>query len=219
VLHRKTTYQSVVFQDFESLGRTNYHEIIRFCERNRDAMETLNFQEYFIMELAYCNSLFQMENYAKHLKVADRVIELSIFNNVHLFQGEDIYQKTLFQKAQAHKMLNHLPEAIHITKELLKMNVNSKEYQSFLKFCYLKNNTPFLENLRGYGVLICFVAASILVLNILLIEPFYPEKVASFHILSIIGLIIGAILLIGGLTVHHWQAKNKFSVFIREIRK
>jgi tetratricopeptide (TPR) repeat protein len=219
VLHRKTTYQSVVFQDFESLGRTNYHEIIRFCERNRDAMETLNFQEYFIMELAYCNSLFQMENYEKHLEVANKIIELSIFNNVHLFQGEDIYQKTLFQKAQAYKTLNHLPEAIHITKELLKMNVNSKEYQSFLKFCYIKSNTLFLENLRGYGVLICFVAASILVLNILIIEPFYPQKVLLFHILSIIGLVVGAILLVGGLTVHHWQAKSKFKEFIKEIEK
>jgi tetratricopeptide (TPR) repeat protein len=218
VLHRKTTYQSAVFQDFESLGKTNYHEIIRFCERNHDAMEALNFQEYFIMELAYCNALFQMENYSKHLEIANKVIELSIFNNVHLFQGEDIYQKTLFQKAQAHKILNHLPEAIHITKELLKMNVNSKEYQSFLKFCYIKNNTPFLENLRGYGVLMCFIAASFLVLNILIIEPFYPKKVSLFHNLSIIGLIFGAILLIGGLTVHHWQAKNKFREFLKRIK-
>ena len=218
MLHRKTTYQSAVFQDFERLGKTNYHEIIRFCERNRNAMEALNFQEYFIMELAYCNALFQMGNYEKHLEIANKVIELSIFNNVHLFQGEDIYQKTLFQKAQAHKILNHLPEAIHITKELLKMNVNSKEYQSFLKFCYIKNNTPFLENLRGYGVLTCFVAASFLVLNILIIEPFYPQKVALFHTLSIIGLIFGAVLLIGGLTVHHWQAKKKFQEFLKKIK-
>lgn len=218
MLHRKTTYQSEVFQDFERLGKTNYHEIIRFCERNRNAMESLSFQEYFIMELTYCNALFQMENYEKHIEIAHKVIELSIFNNIHLFQGEDIYQKTLFQKAQAHKILNQLPQAIHITKELLKMNAQHKDYQAFLKFCYTKDKTPFLENLRGYGVLMCFIAVSFLVLNILIVEPFYPNKVLLFNILAIIGLAVGGVLLIGGLTVHHWQAKKKFKEFVKGIK-
>jgi hypothetical protein len=218
VLHRKTTYQSEVFQDFERLGKRNYHEIIRFCERNRDAMEALNFEEFFIMKLAYCEALFAMENYEKHISVANNVIELSIFNNVHLFQGEDIYQKTLFQKAQAHKALNHVSDAIHITKELLKMNVNCKEYQVFLKFCYTKDGTLFLENLRGYGVLMFFIAAGLFVLNILIVEPFHPHKIFFFNVLSLIILVLGTILLTCGLTVHHWQAKKKFRDFIQGIK-
>ncbi|NJN78016.1 MAG: hypothetical protein HC803_06495 [Saprospiraceae bacterium] len=78
MLERKTTYQSEVFQDFERLGKRNYHEIIRFCERNRDAMEALNFEEFFVMELTYCDALFAMEYYEKHISVANNVIELSI---------------------------------------------------------------------------------------------------------------------------------------------
>ncbi|NJN78017.1 MAG: hypothetical protein HC803_06500, partial [Saprospiraceae bacterium] len=46
------------------------------------------------------------------------------------------------------------------------MNANYKEYQLFLKFCYTKDESPFLENLRGYGVLMFFIAAGLFVLNI-----------------------------------------------------
>jgi hypothetical protein len=218
VLHRKTAYQSEVFQDFQRLGRRNYHEIIRFYELNSGAIEILNFNEFFILKLAYCNSLFEMEYYEKHLQVADKVIELSIFNNVHLFQGEDIYHKTLFQKAQSHKASNGISKAIHITKELLKMNIHSKEYQSFLKLCYTKDGTIFLQNLRGYGVLTFFIAAGLFVLNILIVEPFYPQKVLLFNILSIIGLLIGAGLITCGLTIHHWKARQKFKDFIKSIK-
>lgn len=219
MLHRKTKYQSPVFIDFETLGKRNYHEIVRFCERNRDAMNQLNFDEFFIMELSYCDALFQMDMFDKHIYTANHVIELSILNNVQFYEGEDIYHRTLFQKAQAHKALNQLSEAIHITKELLKMNKTQKEYQQFLKLCYTKDGTPFLQNLRAYGVLICFVAAGLLVLNILIVEPFFPMKVGLINTISTIGLIVGGLSLIGGLTIHHWKAKRKFDEFMKILKK
>jgi len=218
MLHRKTTYQSPVFTDFETLGRRNYHEIVRFCEQHRDAMEQLNFDEFFIMELAYCNALFQMDMFDKHIKTANHVIELSILNNIQFYEGEDIYHRTLFQKAQSHKVLNQLPEAIHIIKELIKMNAMVKEYQQFLKLCYTKDGTPFLHNLRAYGVLICLISSGILVLNILIVEPFFPNKVVLVNIISTIGLIIGGLSLIGGLTIHHWKAKRKFDKFMKRLK-
>ena len=219
MLHRKTTYQSPVFTDFETLGKRNYHEIVHFCERNRDAMNQLNFDEFFIMELAYCHSLFQMDMFEKHIKTANHVIKLSILNNVQFYEGEDIYHRTLFQKAQAHKALNELPEAIHITKELLKMNTVPKEYQQFLKLCFTKDGTPFLQNLRAYGVLIIFFAAGLLVLNILIIEPFFPMKVGLFNMISVSSLVVGGLALIGGLTIHHWEAKRKFDEFMRTLKR
>lgn len=219
MLHRKTTYQSPVFTDFETLGRRNYHEIVRFCEKHHEVMEQLNFDEFFIMKLAYCNALFQMEMFEKHIKTATQVIELSIINNIQFYEGEDIYHRTLFQKAKAHKFLNQLPEAIHITKELIKMNIVTKEYQQFLKLCFTKNSTPFLQRLRGYGVLICFIAASIFVLNILIVEPFFPMKVGLFNLISATGLVIGGLSLVGGLTIHHWKARRKFKLFMQNIKK
>ncbi|MFK7949383.1 MAG: hypothetical protein AB8G11_17460 [Saprospiraceae bacterium] len=219
MLHRKTTYQSPVFTDFETLGRRNYHEIVRFCEQNRSVMEQLNFDEFFIMELAYCNALFQMDMFDKLIKTANHVIELSILNNIQFYEGEDIYHRTLFQKAQAHKLLNQLPEAIHITKELIKMKPISKEYQQFLKMCHTKSETPFLQNLRGYGVLICLISAGLLILNILIIEPFFPMKVDLFNMISVSGLIIGGLSLIGGLSIHHWKAKRKFDGFMKSLKQ
>lgn len=218
MLHRKTTYQSAVYQDFDILDKRNYHEIIRFCERNRVQMERLNFDEFFIMELAYCNALFQMDYFEKQIETADKVIELSILNNIQYYQGEDIYHKTLFQKAQAHRFLNQLPEAIHITKELIKMNSEPKEYQQFLKICYTNNESPILELLRGYGVLICFVSAILFLLNILIVEPFYPASVFTINVVSATGLIIGGLMLTAGLTIHRWKAYRKFQGFMENIK-
>ena len=218
MLHRKTTYQSAVYQNFETLDKRNYHEIIRFCERNRVAMEQLNFEEFFIMELAYCNALFQMDYFEKQLKIADKIIELSIVNNIQYYEGEDIYHKTLFQKAQVHRLLNELLEAIHITKELIKMNSESKEYQEFLKLCYTNDELPILELLRGYGVLICFVSAVLFLLNILIVEPFYLESVFLINVISATGLVVGGIMLTVGLTIHRWKAYRKFHNFMNGIK-
>lgn len=218
MLHRKTSNHSPIFKDFETVGNRNYHEIVHFCERNRDAMYQLSFDEFFIMELAYCNALFEMEYYQRHIEVANSVIELSILNNIQYYQGEDIYHKTLFQKAQAHQVLKDIPTAIHIIKELLKMNSLPK-YHQFLKGCYTNDETKILENLRGYGVLICFITAGLFVLNILVIEPFYPQIIGLINTVSAVGLLVGALLLIGSVTIHHWQAKRKFQEFIKQISK
>lgn len=217
MLHRKTSQHSPVFKDFETLGKQNYHEIVHFCERNRDAMFQLNFDEFFIMELAHCNALFEMKYYKKHIFIANSIIELSILNNVQFYQGEDIYHKTLFQKAQAHKLINDVPQAIHIAKELLKMTPNSKEYHQFLKVCYTKSGTKLLENLKNYGALLCFVSAGLLVLNLLIVEPLFPQLIQPINIIVIIGFIIGGLSLVGGLTIHHWQARRKLQAFIKTI--
>ena len=215
MLHRKATYQSPVFINFETLGRRNYYEIVRYCENNRSAMQQLNFDEFFIMELAYCNALFQMDLFEKHIITANHIIELSINHNIQFYEGEDIYHRTLFQKAQAHKALNQLPEAIHLAKELIKMSVVTKEYQQFLKRCYTKNSTPLLQNLRAYGVLICAIAAGVLVLNILIFEPFFPNHKLTINIVAGLGLATGGLFIIGGLTIHHWKARKKFNQFIK----
>lgn len=218
MLHRKTTYQSAVYQNFETLDKRNYHEIIRFCDGNRVKMEQLSFDEFFIMELAYCNALFHMDYFEKHIETANEVIKLSILNNVQYYQGEDIYHKTLFQKAQAHRFLNQMSEAIHITKELIKMDSEPKEYQQFLKLCYTDNELPILELLRGYGVLICFISAALLLLNILIVEPFYPQSVYLINVISATGLVIGGIMLTAGLSIHRWKAYRKFQDFIKGIK-
>ena len=219
MLHRKTSYQSPVFINFETLGRRNYYEIVRYCENNRGAMQQLNFDEFFIMELAYCNALFQMDMFEKHILTANHIIELSITNNIQFYEGEDIYHRTLFQKAQAHKALNQLPEAIHLVKELIKMNSITKEYQQFLKLCFTKNSTPLLQNLRAYGVLICSIAAGILVLNILIFEPFFPNYTHLINVIAAVGIVTGGLSLIGGLTIHHWKARKKFDKFMQSIKK
>ena len=218
MLHRETSYQSPVFINFETLGRRNYYEIVRYCESNRSAMQQLNFDEFFIMELAYCNALFQMDMFEKHINTANHIIELSINNNIQFYEGEDIYHRTLFQKAQAHKALNQLPEAIHLAKELIKMNSITKEYQQFLKLCYTRNNTAFLQNVRAYGVLICLIAAGFLILNVLIFEPFFPNYKLLINIAAGIVLTTGGFLIIGGLTIHHWKARKKFNQFIMSIR-
>ena len=53
------------------------------------------FEEYFEILTSYVNALFEAGAYQKHALMADVVIEASIINNVRVYQGIALFEKTL----------------------------------------------------------------------------------------------------------------------------
>ena len=172
-LLRKTSNDSPIFIAFNKIEMFEYSKIVRFCQQRQKLISRLNFDEFLIIQLAFCNALFETKRYHEQIKVATMVIEFSISMNIQLYKGEDIYLKTLFRKAQSLDMIGETPKAIHIMEELLKMNPNNKSYQSFLKECYLKNKKPLLQKIQQYSISIMATIIVLYALNFFLTNTIF----------------------------------------------
>lgn len=87
-----------IFQSFNQIDRQSYHTIIRYFNQHVEEIKCLDFEEYFEILTSYVNALFEAGAYQKHALMADVVIEASIINNVRVYQGIALFEKTLFQK-------------------------------------------------------------------------------------------------------------------------
>lgn len=216
MLKRDTTYK--VFKDFRRLDKQNYHSIVRFCEEHRKAIEELSDTAFFEVEANYVNALFETEAYRKHIKVSNRLIQLSILQNIQYVNGEDIYLKTLFQKAESHLFIGDFDEAIHISKEIIKLQPKNKEFVNLLSRCYMQDGLAFLHHVRTAGVLLFFLSIGIFIIKILIVEYFFQSAQSFFQILNNTTLILGTILLVSGMTIHRIKAYHQVQRFLKSLK-
>lgn len=209
MLNKQSTYQSKVFREFKLLDRRDYGSMIRFYERNQKAISTLNINEHIILLSNYTNALFQTEHYQKHLNLVDDLIEESIFYNVQYYQGEDIYVKALFQKAQSYYFIKDYNNAQFITIQLIKIHPEASIYHQFLNQCLFKNTPERIENVKTGGSLLALVALGTIVINLLVITAFFPSYVSFFNFISLSGIFLGLSLFVLSLAVHLKNIKRQ----------
>ena len=113
------------------IDRSSFQTMVRFFEENSEEIRSLDFEEYFDILVAYVQALFDIGAYTKHVHMADVVIEASIINNLPVYKGINLYEKTLFQKSASLYNLQRYDESIHILSELLKINPTDPNYRAF----------------------------------------------------------------------------------------
>lgn len=214
---KKFTYQSKVFRDFEMLDKQNFHGIVRFYEENETAINTLTFKEYFTLQTNYAHALFEVGNYEKLLVISKRILEISIIHNIQYHEGEDIFLKTLYQKAQAHYHLLHTKEAVHVFKELIKMKPNDTRYKDFLTACYLRHRPEYIKNMMAIGILMYILSSAVVALDILVVSHFYNAYSSSMQMLWIVILVSGLVMLTAGFLVHRIDVYQRVKAFVKSI--
>lgn len=157
------------------IDRSSYQTMVRFFEENADEIKALDFDEYFDILVAYVQSLFDVGAYTKHSAMADVVIEASIINNVHVYKGINLYEKTLFQKAASLYNLQRYDESIHILSELLKINPGDPNHRAFWIKNQLRKKPAYLQILQGISIVLFFTTILIISISAFYIEPFKPE--------------------------------------------
>lgn len=198
-----------MFRDFKTLDKRNYHSVVRFYEKYRMAILALPFDESFVMKLAYCTALFEVGRYEQHLKIADEIIESSILNNIQFYQGEDIYLKTLFQKANAQFELKNYEASEHILKELVKLSPRQKMYPKLLHRCYLKRSGKYLQNLQAIGIFMLLISAGFLVINVLIFHNFYPKQALLTDIITSVGFGFGVLFILSSIFIQRIRIRGK----------
>lgn len=213
------TYKDDIYKAFKALERASYRDIIDYYEENKYKIQILDIEPYFEILCTYCIALFELSMYRRFLDKSDEILELSITHNIYNFEDEDIFSSTLFRKAAALYHLGDRPNALKILQQLIRIHPDNKEAQSFY-FRLQMSNKENASATRGLAILLLLSSAFIIVLELLLIRPFYPHwtiKIEwSRNILFFAGI---AVYLLGEVANRLWisyKIKREIQEIIRK---
>jgi len=205
---------SRLYQSFEMIDRSSFQTVVRFFEENSDEIQSLDFDEYFDILVAYVQALFDIGAYTKHVSMADVVIEASIINNVHVYKGINLYEKTLFQKSASLYNLQRYDESIHILSELLKINPFEPNYRAFWIKNKLRKKPGYLQVLQGLSISLFFATMILIGVSGFYIEPFKPEFLELAYALRNILFITGIAFIALADGIHRLSAYIQVSKLI-----
>ncbi|MEM1323080.1 MAG: hypothetical protein AAGG75_22640 [Bacteroidota bacterium] len=195
-----------------------YRTIIRFYEEYRQEITQLDFEEYFELLLAYTKALFEIGAYGSFVEVVDNAIGITIEHNIHFYQGEDIYQELLFRKAAAYYNLHEFDKSKYILRELIKIDPWNQLTIRFLKKCLRGEKSPYLRSARAISVVLFFIAAVIIAVEILFVSPVYPEYVMEVRLARNLFFLSGVGTLLIGEAINYWRIYSQTEAFARQAR-
>ena len=213
------TYHSSIFRNFKAIDAGEFRQVVRYYERNEKAILQLEFEEYFEMLIVYTNALFEISEYQKHILMSNVVIETSIMENIQIVNGQEVFKSMLFRKAASHYNLFEYKKAIHVLRELLKIEPNNTENALFLEQC-LRNDQPHLARYARAAAIFLFLLSALTVsVEVLFVRHFYQESAPMIELSRNLMFFLGFTILVIGTVWHRWQSHSEVQKFIQEIRK
>ncbi|MFZ2898555.1 MAG: hypothetical protein WA004_08035 [Saprospiraceae bacterium] len=215
----RPTYRSKLFRDFQAISAGSPHSRIRFFESHEGEIRRLEEEECNALVFAYAEALFQAGVYAKYKVVADEIIACCLEPDSEEPGGEDLFQKTILRKAVACYYLMEYEQAVHLFKELLRINPANEAAKKGLRRTFYRIKPGPVLNARAVSVLLLMVAALITAFELLYARHFHPSWVAVTEALRIGFFAMGvAVLLVSDL----WQrrlAARKAADFCEEVEE
>ncbi len=213
------TYYSKLFRDFKSIDAAAYRDIIHFFERHEQDIRQLDFEEYFEMLYAYVNALFEAGMYRRHVVMADEVIEAAICHNIHLHGQEDVFRKALFRKAASLYHISDYTGAVHILRELLRIDPADADAMALLEKClHHMENQPLLI-FRAGSILLLLLSALVVCVEMLVVRPFYAMHTSWVETLRN-AMFAGALVVLAlGEGLHRWLVRRQVRTFVATHRQ
>lgn len=191
-------YASQVYLNFKEIGEREFQTIVRFFEAHEEDIHKLTYKEYFELLMVYTDSLFEVGAYSNYIDTCDLAIESTIYFNVKMFRGENIYQKLLFRKAASHYHLMQYDEAEHVLRELVKINPDHKLAIRFLKKCKVSRFPKIVQRTRAISVALFFLSAIIIGVELIYVGALFPELLGPIRFSRNIVFGLGMFTLLGG---------------------
>jgi len=214
---KKTHIQgSKVFRQFKQLDKEEPRNVVKFFKLYELSLDQLDFNEQNHLLAAYGDALFKLRQYKPYLKVADRLIELSITQNIQFVQGEDIYYKSLYQKGLAYFGLHDYRAAQHIARELIKMSPEHGAYQNLLRSCMVRERPEWVKQLLFIGAAMYFLSVLLVILEFLVVAKFYEDYQQNMEWVRMGVFSFGLLALIGGELAHHLKIRRIIRQYVSE---
>lgn len=212
-------HYSQIYRQLRDLDPHDYQRVIRRYEEKEDELGRLDALEHFEITVFYVDALYQTGAYRQHQLMVDLVIEASIRECFEIVDGfsQDIFQFMLFRKAAAAYRLRDFDTAIHVGRELVRIDKGRDLYVRFLRAALFKQQVGVLQFGRAAFIFCILLTALIITVNLLVIANFYPVLETSFQ--WAIGLVFacGFLLLTGSYGFAAGRAHLRAFGFQREL--
>lgn len=192
-------HYSQLYRQLRDLDPHDYQRVIRRYEEKEDELGRLDALEHFELTVYYVDALYQTGAFRQHQLMVDLVIEASIRECFEVVDGfsSDIFQFMLFRKAAAAYRLRDFDTAIHVGRELVRIDKGRDLYVRFLRAALFKQQTGVLQFGRAAFIFCVLLTALIITINLLVIANFYPNLEPSFQLAIGIVFAFGFLLLAG----------------------
>lgn len=210
------TYYSRIYRDFRAIGAKDYPSMLHYYEDHEEGIKKLEFSEYFEILAAYTYALYNLNEHNKHILMAEVLIGESIHNNVTQHNEEDIFYNTLLRKAVSYGKLLRFKDAEHILRELIKIQPENIFAQRKLNDCLLAQKPKYIKKLRAFSVLLFFLSAGIIVVELIFIKYFFPTLTHYFEYSRITLFVAGILILIGSEFYFKRVTRLKLNALIKQ---
>ncbi len=211
--------QSETYEAFLAIEETAYKEKIQFIEENFFMLRELDAEEYFDMMVLYNEALFETGEYARQAKLADHLLEMSIERNIVIHRDQDIYFETLFKKAASLHNLDKIDQAVHILKELLKINPDHESTKLFLINCIIRQKKSTVRPYRDISLFLLLASAVVIAFELLIVKTNWPSWESVIQIIRNGLFITGVILLVAGEVMVRYKAVEDVYTFTKSSKK
>jgi hypothetical protein len=166
-------------------------------------------------------ALFELGMYSKYLQRVDRVLEISIAQNIQFFKGRDLFCDLLYQKAASHYQMMEYESANYTARELIKIAPSYPNTHLLLKRIMRKAQPQFTKLIQAISVICFILAAAVIAVEIFYLRTFYSDSpYIDWVETSRIGLLLlGMLVYALGELFLLWRADRKASNFILEVKK
>jgi len=211
--------RSETYEAFLAIEPGAYKEKIQYIEENFFMLRELDADEYFDMMVLYAEALFETGEYGRQAKLADHILEMSIERNIIIHRGRDIYFETLFKKAAALHNLDRIDQAVHILKELLKINPDHESSKLFLINCIIRQKKYSVRPYRNMSLILLLMSACVIAFELLFVRSIWPSWINIVEMIRNGLFITGVILLIAGEVMVRYRAVEDVYSFSKQTKK
>jgi len=211
--------RSETYEAFLAIEAGAYKEKIQYIEENFFMLRELDSDEYFDMMVLYAEALFETGEYGRHAKLADHILEMSIERNIVMHRGSDVYFETLFKKAAALHNLDRIDQAVHILKELLKINPDHESSKLFLINCIIRQKKYSVRPYRNISLILLMASACVIAFELLFVRSLWPGWTSIVEMIRNGLFIGGVILLVTGEVLVRYKAVEDVYSFTRSTKK
>lgn len=215
----KSTYQlhSRTYNSFCSIPSKKYLQKIHFFEKKEAIINNLSEQEKYFIWWEYAHALYNLGVYNKFIPYCNQLLAMSLEPRIE--SDSKMFKKLLTKKATALDQIGSYLEAIHVCKELLKMEKTDNE----IKTIFIKSQKQIERDHKrqSKAILVLLISALLIIYFIksIFLESFYPniEPVIDFVLLSIVLAIF--IQIVWNERLIHKRAKKTLLDFLTELQK
>ena len=207
-----------LYQDFIGIEEGAHRMLVRFYEAKAEEIARLDFDTYFEILVDYTNALFEIGAYTKHIEQVEKILQLSIEHNIHFYKGEDIFCKSLFQKAAAHYNMLEFDRAEYVLKELIKITPTNELAIRFLKKCLYQSRPAYIKYARAISIACFLGAALVTAIDLIFIHPFATNDTHFWEYLRLDICGFGILLLGGSFLYHRLRVNFQINHFVQKVK-